>query len=348
MNSFKNEKLRQARIPMNIVKLIEKINEYKGKQDLYIKQSPQILEKLKEVAIVQSTKASNSIEGIVITDQRLKVIMNDNTNLKDRSEGEIAGYKDILNTIHTSYDGIPINFNIILQLHLDLYKYISTQGGVWKNHDNIISEELPNGETLIRFKPVSAYATKEAMEELCELLNDSISTDEIEPLILTGTFILDFLCIHPFNDGNDRMSRLLTLLLLYKYDYLVGRYISLEKVIEESKSSYYKTLRKSSNNWHEGNYYIFAWLEYFLGTILAAYREFEDRVGHIENIKGNKEFQIEKAIKNVLGIFSKDDIRKSCPDISESTINRVFNKLKEDGTIEVLGKGRTAKWRRLR
>lgn len=347
MNSFRNDKLKNGAVPMTIVKLIAKINEYKGKQDLYIKQSPQALEKLKEVAIVQSTKSSNSIEGIVITDQRLNAIMKDNTNLRNRSEGEIAGYKDVLNIIHTAYDGIPINSNIILQLHRDLYKYISSQGGIWKNQDNIISEELPSGEKFIRFKPVSAYATKGAMEELCDYLNELMKNEDVEPLILIGTFILDFLCIHPFNDGNGRMSRLLTLLLLYKYDYLVGRFISLEKVIEDSKESYYETLRKSSSNWHENEHNIFLWLEYFLGTLLAAYKEFESRVGHIESKKGNKEFRIEEAIKTVLGLFTKEDIRNACPDISESTINRVFNKLKEEKIIEVIGKGRNSKWRRL-
>lgn len=347
MNTFREDKLKKMSIPMNIVKLIGKINEYKGKQDLYIKQSPQVLEKLREVAVIQSTKSSNRIEGIVITDQRLNIIMNDITDLKDRSEGEIAGYKDVLNIIHTSHDGIPINSNIILQLHRDMYKYVATQGGSWKNQDNIISEQLPNGEKFIRFKPVSAFATDNAMNELCGYLSEVVKSDEVEPLILTGVFILDFLCIHPFNDGNGRMSRLLTLLLLYKYDYLVGRYISLEKVIEDSKESYYETLRKSSTNWHDGDHSVYPWLEYFLGTILVAYEEFESRVGHVENKKGNKEFRIEEAIKNILGIFTKDDIRKACPDISESTINRVFNKLKDEKAIEVIGKGRNAKWRRL-
>jgi len=347
MNSFKNDKLNNMSVPMNIVKLVGKINEYKGKQDLYLKQSPQALDKLREVAVVQSTKSSNRIEGIVITDQRLNIIMNDSTDLKDRSEGEIAGYRDVLNMIHTSYDGIPINSNIILQLHRDLYKYVASQGGVWKNQDNIISEQLPNGEKFIRFKPVSAFATESSMKELCDFLSELMQTEEVEPLILIGTYILDFLCIHPFNDGNGRMSRLLTLLLLYKYDYLVGRYISLEKVTEDSKEGYYETLRKSSSNWHDGEHNIFIWLEYFLGTILAAYRELESRVGHIDNKKGNKDLRIEEAIKNTLGIFTKSDIRNACPDISESTINRVFNRLKEEKIIEVIGKGRSAKWKRL-
>jgi len=274
--------------------------------------------------------------------------MKDDTVLEDRSEGEIAGYRDVLNTIHTSYEAIPINPNIILQLHRDLYKYISAKGGDWKSQDNIIGEILPGGERYVRFKPVSASRTPKAIEELCDYLNEEMQKENIESLILIGSFILDFLCIHPFNDGNGRISRLLTLLLLYKYDYKVGRFISLEKIIEESKSSYYKTLNKSSIGWHDGDHNLFIWLEYFLGTLLAAYKKFEDRVGLVKSKKGNKSYRVEQAVKNVLGTFTKEDIRNACPDVSESTINRVFRKLKDEGEIEVLGKGRNAKWKRLK
>ena len=348
MMSFKNDRLKKLDIPMNIVKLIGKINEYKGKQDLYIEQSPQILEKLQEVAVIKSTKASNSIEGIVITDKRLKEIMKDDTNLRERSEGEIAGYRDVLNTIHTSYDAIPVTSNIILQLHRDMYKYISEKGGSWKSQDNIIGEILPNGEKFVRFKPVAASNTAAAMESLCNFLNNEVQEQNIEPLILIGSFILDFLCIHPFNDGNGRISRLLTLLLLYKYDHKVGRYISLEKIIEDSKSSYYETLNKSSIGWHEAKHNLFFWLEYFLGTLLAAYKEFEERVGMVKSKKGNKSYRVEQAVKNIIGTFSKDDIRNACPDVSDSTIDRVLRQLKKDNIVEVLGKGRNAKWKRLK
>ena len=348
MMTFRNGNLKNKDAPMSIVKLIGKINEYKGKQDLYIEQSPQVLDKLKEVAIIQSTKASNSIEGIVVTDKRLREIMKDDTRLEDRSEGEIAGYRDVLNTIHTSYDAIPVNSNIILQLHRDLYKYVSAQGGNWKNKNNIIGEILPNGEKYIRFRPLKAAETPAAMNELCDYLNTEMREENIDSLILIGSYILDFLCIHPFNDGNGRMSRLLTLLLLYKYEYKVGRFISLEKIIEESKSSYYETLNKSSVGWHSGDHNIFIWLNYFLGTLLAAYKEFEERVGFVKNKKGNKSYRVEQAVKSVLGTFTKEDIRHACPDVSDSTINRVFKKLKEEGVIEVLGKGRSAEWKRLK
>ncbi len=348
MMSFRDDRLKKANIPMRIVRLISKINEFKGQQNLYINQSPQILETLQKVSIVQSTKASNSIEGIIITDKRLQEIMKDSTRPKDRSEGEIAGYRDVLTTVHTSYEAIPISSNIILQLHRDLYRYISATGGVWKNQDNVIEEILPDGSRYIRFKPVSAVETPASMEELCYYYNKEVRDDVLDPLILIGAFILDFLCIHPFNDGNGRMARLLTLLLLYKADFEVGRYISLEKIIEDSKGSYYESLNRSSIGWHGGNHDIYSWIEYWLGSILAAYKEFESRVGLIDSRKGNKSYRVEQAIMSVLGTFTKEDIRNACPDVSYSTINRVFAQLKEDGVIESLGKGRNAKWKRLR
>ncbi|WP_202710312.1 Fic family protein [Sporosalibacterium faouarense] len=348
MRIYKSDNLSNFSIPMNIVTLISKINEYKGKQNLYINQSPQILETLQEVAIIQSTKASNSIEGIIITDKRLKKIMKEKSIPVDRSEGEIAGYRDVLTAIHTSYEAIPVSTGIVLQFHRNLYKYVSANGGVWKNQDNVIEEILPNGKRYIRFKPTTAFETPHAMEDLCNNLNEIMRSETVDPLILIGTFVLDFLCIHPFNDGNGRMARLLSLLMLYKYGYEVGKYISLERIIEESKASYYDTLYKSSIGWNEGNHNIFIWLEYFLGTILAAYKEFESRVGLIKNKKGNKSHRVEEAIMNVLGTFSKEDIRNACPDVSESTLNRVFKELKDTKKIEPINKGRSAKWRRLK
>lgn len=348
MMSFRNRKLENTPIPMGIVRLIGSINEYKGKQNLYKQQSPQVLESLRSVAVIQSTKASNSIEGIIITDKRLKELMDRNMDPRDRSEGEIAGYRDVLATIHMSYDAIPVNSGVILQLHRDLYKFVPGQGGMWKNQDNVIEAVLPDGRRYIRFQPVSAFATPGSVEELCGYLREQMQNEKIEPLILIGAHILDFLCIHPFNDGNGRMARLLALLLLYKFGYEVGRFISLEKIIEESKETYYDSLYKSSLGWHEGRHDIFIWLDYFFGTILAAYKEFENRVGIIHSRRGNKSQRVEQAIEHILGEFTKEDIRNACPDVGESTINRVFNNLKHEQIIHPIGKGRGAKWRRIK
>lgn len=345
IRSFENDKLNNMNVPMRIVRLISKINEYKGKQDLYNQQSPQILNTLKEVAIIHSTKASNEIEGIKIQEKRLiEILKNKDLDLRDRSESEIIGYKNVLDTIHSSAEYIPINTNYILQFHRDLYRFHPRDGGRWKNGENVISEKLPDGTEFIRFKPVSSFETPEMMNSLCQYLNKNIKEHEVEPLILIAAFILDFLCIHPFNDGNGRMARLLTLLLLYKFDYEVGRFISLEKIVEETKEMYYKTLYESSQNWHEGNHDITPWLEYFLGIVVAAYKDFEDRVGVIDNHKGNKGGRVENTIENIIGEFTKDDLRIKCPDVGDSTINRVLAKLRDEDKIELVGTGRNAKW----
>lgn len=347
MKSIEKNKLKELAMPMNIVRLISSINEYKGKQDLYKQQSPQILNTLKEVSVIQSTESSNRIEGIYTSNKRLSELMSNKVEPKDRSESEIAGYRDVLNTVHSAYDAIPITSSVMLQLHRDVYKFTPGSGGRYKSSNNIIEETLPDGSKYIRFKPVDVFYTSTYMEELCNLYNDEISKEQVEPLVLIGAFVLDFLCIHPFNDGNGRMSRLLTLLLLYKNGYEVGRFISIEKIIEDSKETYYEALNKSSMLWHDGRHNIYIWLEYFLGVILKSYKEFEERVGIIDSTKGSKSDRVEKAIEGILGYFTKDEIRKMCPDIGEATINRVFDKLKKENKIESVGKGRGTKWKKI-
>jgi Fic family protein len=334
-------------LPMETVHLIAKINEYKGKQELYKQQAPQILDTLKNMAIIQSTKASNAIEGIIITDSRLKSIMESKTDPFDRSEGEIAGYRDVLQLVHASYEAIPVNANVILQLHKELYNYIPIEGGRWKNADNVISETYPDGTKRIRFEPVSAFETPRAMEFLCQELRERLNKEDVEPLILISVFILDFLSIHPFNDGNGRMARLLTLLLLYHCGFEVGRYISLEKIIEDTKERYYETLRQSSQDWHNNQNNIFPWINYLLMTFIAAYKELEERVGVIETKKGNKSARVRQFVENKIGFFTKADIRQACPDVSEATINRVLNELKEAQLIMPDGLGRSAKWKKI-
>ena len=346
MKSFIYEKLNSMNVPMRVVRLVGTINEYKGKQDLYTQQSPQILEGLKKVALIESTKASNEIEGIKIHYKRLEDIIDKGKpiNHESRSEGEIMGYKEVLETVHTAAEYILIKPSYILQLHRDLYKFVASEGGHWKNADNVIQETLPDGRKNIRFKPTSAFETPTAMEELCNKMNESIIANAIDPLILTSAFILDFLCIHPFNDGNGRIARILTLLLLYKFGYEVGRFISLEKIIEQTKEEYYSTLHQSSQNWHDGEHNLLPWIEYLLGIIIAAYREFELRVGKIDDSRGSKSVRIENSIKHIVGEFTKEDLRRQCPDVGESTINRVLAKLKDEGKIDVTGKGRNAAW----
>ncbi|MEA4828336.1 MAG: Fic family protein [Clostridium sp.] len=347
MKSFENNRLKNMSLSMNLVRMLTSINQYKGKQDLYKKQAPEVLNTLKEVSVIQSTESSNRIEGIYTSNKRLQEIINNKIEPKDRSESEIAGYRDVLNTIHSSYDAIPVNSSVILQLHRDLYKFLPARGGSYKNINNVIEETLSDGSKYIRFKPVDAFYTAMYMEKLCDEYKKAISNEEVEPLVLIGAFILDFLCIHPFNDGNGRMSRLLTLLLLYQNEFEVGRFISIEKIIEDSKETYYEALNKSSMLWHDGKHNLEIWLQYFLGVILKAYKELEERVGYVTNAKGEKSQRIERAIEGKLGYFTKDEIRNICPDVAEATINRVFDKLKLEGKIQAVGKGRGTKWKKL-
>ena len=263
----------------DIVSMLTQIHEYKGKQSLFIESSADALAGLVEIARIQSTESSNKIEGIYTSDERIKKLALAKTNPQNGAEEEIAGYRDVLNTIHTDHDGIPIKPNIILQLHRNLYKFNAvTYGGQYKNVDNVIAEEDESGNKFVRFQPVEAWEVPESMEKLCTAYNEAIAWEAIDPLLAIPMFILDFLCIHPFNDGNGRMSRLLTLLLLYRSGYIVGKYISIEKMIETTKDSYYDALKKSSVGWHENHNDYAPFVKYMLSVILASHREFASRV----------------------------------------------------------------------
>lgn len=344
MRNYNYQYLSNLPLPMDTVRLIGRINEYKGKQDLYKQQAPQILNTLRDVAVIQSTKASNAIEGIVVTESRLHTIMSKTADPADRSEAEIAGYRDVLDLIHASAPDIPINPNILLQLHKELYKFVPVEGGKWKNVDNEISETFPDGTRRTRFIPVSAFETPAAVQALCDSLKERRQQEDVDPLILTSYFVLDFLSIHPFNDGNGRMARLLTLLMLYQSGFEVGRYISLEKIIEERKEDYYESLRLSSIHWHDNRQNPFHWINYLLSVILAAYKELESRVGLVTTGSQNKTVRIRRFVEGRISPFTKTDVRNACPDISEATINRVLRELRDEGVIASSGLGRSAKW----
>ncbi|MCC9622002.1 Fic family protein [Thalassospira sp. MA62] len=344
MRNYNYQYLSNLPLPMDTVRLIGRINEYKGKQDLYKQQAPQILNTLRDVAVIQSTKASNAIEGIIVTESRLHTIMSKTADPADRSEAEIAGYRDVLDLIHASAPDIPINPNILLQLHKELYKFVPVEGGKWKNVDNEISETFPDGTRRTRFIPVSAFETPAAVQALCDSLKERRQQEDVDPLILTSYFVLDFLSIHPFNDGNGRMARLLTLLMLYQSGFEVGRYISLEKIIEERKEDYYESLRLSSIHWHDNRQNPFHWINYLLSVILAAYKELESRVGLVTTGSQNKTVRIRRFVEGRISPFTKTDVRNACPDISEATINRVLRELRDEGVIASSGLGRSAKW----
>lgn len=330
----------------NIINLITKIHEYKGKQSYLLDTKKDTLETLLKVARIQSTSSSNKIEGIYTTDKRINEIVNQKVEPKNRNEEEIAGYRDVLTLIHENYNFIDINQNTILQLHRDLYKYTGySYGGKFKNSQNFIEEENENGKKKIRFTPLSPIETPIAIEDLCKNYNNLVNNELCDLLVLIPIFILDFLSIHPFNDGNGRMSRLLTLLLLYKANYMVGKYISIEKIIEETKDSYYDTLEKSSINWYnnENDYSYF--VEYYLGIILNAYKEFDSRISIIENKKITAYDRIIDIFKNNIIPIDKAFVTNKCPDLSETTIERILNKLlKEENIVKISG-GRYTKYK---
>ncbi|MBN3938876.1 Fic family protein [Nostoc sp. NMS9] len=347
MQSFEPGFIERQPITQNLLRTVRLIGEYKGKQELFKEQSPQVLETLRQAAIIQSTESSNRIEGITAPLERIKELVAEKTTPRDRSEQEIAGYRDVLTTIHTSYAHIPFTPGVVLQLHRDLYQFTVGEGGHWKSVDNVISETYPDGSKVVRFQPVPAYATPDAMQRLHEQFNRLFESEEIEPLLLIPTYILDFLCIHPFSDGNGRMARLLTLLLLYKADYEVGRFISLERIVERTKESYYDTLYQSSQNWHQGQHSLLPWWEYFLGVVvLSAYREFEQRVGLVSSVKGAKTAIVLDAISNIPGDFSIKDLQERCPTVGIDLIRRILRLERTEGRLECLGRGPDARWRK--
>ena len=331
----------------DIVNMLSSLHEFRGKQELYIEAESDVLTALLDIAKIQSTKASNKIEGIYTSDERLEALVMEKSEPRNRSEEEIAGYREVLATVHDSYEYIPIRPNNILQLHRDLYSFSSSDtGGRYKNTDNVIAESGKDGQQRVRFIPVSAFQTPEAMENLCDEFNNAIARSEYDPLLLIPMFILDFLCIHPFNDGNGRMSRLLTLLLLYRSGYIVGKYISMEMLIEKTKDTYYEALQNSSIEWHNNQSDYTSFVKYYLGVLLKGYNEFQDRIEHLKYRKLSKADRVKAVFEKRLGIVKKSDIATLCPDISETTIERTLKELLETGFIEKVGKGRATGYTR--
>lgn len=342
MRTFNYESIDEKLFDKEIIGLLTEIHEYRGKQELYMESYPDVLEAMVRVAKIQSTGASNRIEGIYTSDKRLDELVEEKTEPKNRNEEEIAGYREVLNTIHENYDYIVPRSNVILQLHRDLYIYNSgPTGGSFKNADNIIEEKNEIGEKKVRFVPVPAYLTKDTMELICNDFVETMNKNSVDALLLIPVFILDFLCVHPFNDGNGRMSRLLTLLLLYQNMYIVGKYISIEMLIEKTKDSYYATLQMSSVGWHENENDYKPFVKYFLGVLLAAYRDFSSRVETLRNQGLSKPERVRHVFQTKIGKISKSDISKLCPDISVTTIEKALSELLKESFITKVGGGRS-------
>lgn len=345
MRNYDYENKWKKLLTPEIVGYLTTIHEYKGQQHLIANRHADVLTDLVELALIQSTESSNKIEGIYTSDDRLKKIVMDKTMPKTRDEREIAGYRDVLNTIHENYEHIPVRSTFILQLHRDLYKFEDVGiGGNFKSVDNIIEEQDIEGNKFVRFQPVAAWETPEAIEMLCEAYNNVMNQTNADPLLIIPMFILDFLCIHPFRDENGRMSRLLTLLLLYKSGYLVGKYISIERLIEKTKSAYYDMLQESSRNWHEESNDYAPFVKYMLGIIVAAYRDFMERTKLIEGKKVSKPDRIAEEIQNRIGTITKAELLKIVPDVSQTTVQRTLTDLVKQQKIKKIGEGRYTKY----
>lgn len=348
MRNFNYSEIRNQKWDSDILGLIAAIYKEAGKQEMFLKQKPQEMEKLVEIAKIQSTEASNAIEGIITTSTRIKQLVEEKTTPKNRDEQEIAGYRDVLNIIHDSFDAIPISQNYILQLHKILYSHMNNpMSGRTKGVQNYISATYPDGHVETLFTPLSPFETPEALDKICQEYNRVIGNMEVEPLIVIPIFIHDFLCIHPFNDGNGRMSRLLTTLLLYRNGFYVGKYISLEAKIARDKDLYYSALSQAQHGWHEGTEDVVPFIKYLLGTILAAYKDFEDRFSLVETKLPALEM-VRQASMYKIGRFNKQDIRELCPTLSNSSIEKAFRDLIALGEIQKEGKGKGTCYFRLK
>lgn len=340
MRTFNYSLIREQKWDSELLGLIAAIYKEAGKQEMYLKQRPQELDKLVEIAKIQSTEASNAIEGIVTTNLRIRQLVQEKTTPKNRNEQEIAGYRDVLGTIHESFDAIPITQNYILQLHKILYSHMNNPvAGRTKTVQNYISATYPDRHTETLFTPLAPYETSSALDRLCEEYNRVIGNMELEPLIAIPIFIHDFLCIHPFNDGNGRMSRLLTTLLLYRNGFFVGMYISLEAKIAKNKDLYYDALSASQDGWHEGTDDPVPFIKYLLGTILAAYKDFSERFELVETKRSALD-TVRLATENKVGRFTKQDIRELCPSLSISSIEGALRKLVDSGELKREGTGK--------
>jgi Fic family protein len=347
MKSFEYDYYLETPLNHVALKTIRVIGEFRGREALFKHQTPEVLESLRKTAIIQSAESSNRIEGIEVAPGRIDSIVLKKSKPSDRSEQEVAGYRDILAAIHTHPNKYVVSPTIISNFHRQMYRYTGEKAGNFKEKENTIYEVRNDGKQVVRFQPVSSLKTPEYLLKLCSFYNKAIEAEKSDPLFLIASFILDFECIHPFMDGNGRIGRLLTLLLLYQAGYEVGRYISLERIIEESKETYYDALYKSSQGWHKGEHDLRPWWNYFQGMLTAAYKDFEARVGNITKTQGAKREMVENAILHLPTVFRISDVQRACPTVSYPTLKRALSDLSKKKKILSMGKGRDAQWKQV-
>ena len=344
MQTFRDLDKHLGLVPARSAAALGEASAGRGREEAFRRQNPQILEGLMEVALIQSSASSNAIERITAAPGRVTELVQDKTAPKDRSEEEIAGYRKVLETIHSSAEHIPLNSSVVLQFHRDIYAFSPVPGGKFKNTQNEVARFDPDGNKIaVIFEGVSPFETPQAMDELHARYGEAMKEGKHAPLLLAGSYVFDFLMIHPFNDGNGRMSRLLTLLLLYQCGHEVGRFISLEKLVEESKETYYESLERSTTGWDQGQHDIWPWLNYFLGIIIAAYGEFEARAGDLMSGRGSKGLRIKQFVRaSVSDVFTFDEVQQALPDISSDHVRAVLRKLRDEGIVESPGRGESS------
>ena len=347
MKSFEFDYYLDTALDHDSLKTIRTIGEYRGREVLFKNQTPEVLESLRKTTIIQSAESSNRIEGIEVAPGRIDSLVLKKSKPQSRSEQEVAGYRDVLASIHAHPYRFVISPVVISGFHRQIYRYTRESAGHWKLKDNAIFEVRKDGKRAIRFKTVSALKTPEYIAKLCSQFKKALEAEKSDPLFLIASFVLDFECIHPFTDGNGRIGRLLTLLLLYQSGYEVGCYISLERIIEESKETYYESLYKSSQGWHDAGHDLRPWWNYFQGMLIAAYKEFEARVGTITKAQGAKREMVENAVLRLPSRFRISDVQRACPAVSYPTLKRALSGLSKKRKIRSLGKGRDAQWERI-
>ena len=346
MMTFRSTRLQELLLTQTTVWMLETLAEAKGRQQLHEHQSPQLLEALREMALVESAESSNRIEGVTVDRKRLRPLVLGDAPPRDRPEEEIVGYRRALNWIHNGRDSIPLSPETCLELHALAQGGTTGDAGVWKTRPNDIIEIHADGRREVRFEPLAPELVPSAMSELFLSYRDVVDQGRVTPLLATSALVFDFACIHPFRDGNGRVSRLLLLLALYHHGFSVGRYISLERLIEETKEDYYETLKRSSEGWHEGGHDIRPWFGYVLSTMRLGYREFEERARRARPPRGSKTDLIEAALSGFPGPFGIADVERACPSVSRDMIRRVMNRWRKGGRLEMLSRGRDARWQR--
>ncbi len=348
MMSFRSSYLADLRLPVGTLWLAETVGECKGRQTLYERQSPQILKALLDLAFVESAESSNRIEGVTVQRDRLRPLVLGKARPRDRSEEEIVGYRRALRWVHTTHERIVIEPDAIKRLHALAQGGTSGDAGQWKRAQNDIIEVRPDGSRVVRFRPLPPEQVGAAMEQLCRGYTHAVDQQRVSPLVATACLVLDFLCVHPFRDGNGRVSRLLTLLALYHHGYGVGRYISLERIVEQTKDDYYDALKRSSESWHDGRHDLVPWINYFLSTLRMAYREFEERAGRERPARGAKADLVDYALENIDSPFAIAEVERLCPGVSRRMIRVVLDRWREAGRLEIVRRGRDARWRVIR